>query len=46
MSDVWGYFFQDFSSIIWKEQAQDIKLLNDLIRELKALEPFLQSCGV
>lgn len=46
MSDVWGYFFQDFSSVIWKEQAQDVKLLNDLIHELKALEPLLQSCGV
>ncbi len=44
MSDVWGYFFQDFSNIIWKDQAQDVKLLNDLIHELKALKPLLESC--
>lgn len=45
MSDVWGRFFQEYSHIIWKEQAQDIKNLNNLVTEIKALLPLLQKCG-
>lgn len=42
MSDVWGFFFQDYSAQIWKDQAQDVELLNDLIRDIKLLKPVLE----
>ncbi len=43
MSDVWGFFFQDYSAKIWKEQAQDVDILNELIREIKMLKPVLEN---
>lgn len=44
MADVWGYFFQDFSELIWKEQAKDSEVLNELVRDMKALKPMLEKC--
>ena len=45
MSDVWGHFFQQYSHVIWKGQAQDIQMLNQLLSDTKALLPLLEACS-
>ena len=45
MSDIWGYFFQEYAHLLWKDQAQDYEQINAMVSEAKALLPLLQKCG-
>ena len=44
MEDVWAAFFQKYSDMIWKSEAQESEVLQELINNIKALKPLLEKC--
>ena len=38
MSDIWGHFFQQYSAVIWKEQAEDLDKMTALREAIKSLD--------
>lgn len=44
MSDVWGMFFQEYSSKIWKEDTERYEVVNQLIERYNLMIVTLTSC--
>ena len=44
MSDVWGMFFQEYSSKIWKEDTERYDVVNQLIERYNQMIATLTQC--
>ena len=44
MSDVWGYFFQEYSSKLWKDDTERYDVVNQLIRQYNQMITELRAC--
>ena len=44
MSDVWGMFFQEYSSKIWKEDTERYEVVNQLVERYNQMIVTLNAC--
>lgn len=44
MSDVWGFFFQEFSSRLWKENAERFDAVNQAVEQYQQMITKLNAC--